>query len=138
MERREAMGEIMAAFRADCNGIFEAVKGAPSGEKLKAVEFEVRERALKMYGRVVQTALLVMSGEGRSRRARPRCGCGRRMRMVDRQSKTVMTVVGPLRFFRRYYYCDGCRRGRVPFDETAGLDRGGFSEGARRLHGAFP
>jgi len=127
------MQEIMAGVRADCRAILDEVEAAPAGEKLKAVEFDVRRRALKRYGQILQKALLLASGELKKRRSAPRCTCGQRMRMAYRQQKTVVTVVAPLTFARRYYHCDGCGARRVPFDEMVGLDRGGFSEGARRL-----
>lgn len=133
MTRTEMMQEIMAAVRTDCKAIFEAVEAAPAGKQLAAVEFEVRRLGLRAYSRILQAALLLVSGEARPRCSAPVCDCGRRMRMVTRQARTVVTVVGPLTFSRRYYSCDGCGRKRVPFDETVGLDGGAFSEGARRL-----
>lgn len=133
MTRTELMQEIIAGVRADCKAIFEAVEAAPAGEKVKAVEFDVRRQALKRYGQILQKALLLVSGELKKRRSAPRRPCGQRMRMAYRQEKTVVTVVAPLHVSRRYYHCDACGRKRVPFDETVGLDRGGFSEGARRL-----
>lgn len=133
MTRREMLQEIMAGAKADFKAILESVEAAPAGEQLAAVEFEVRRRALKRYGQMLRAVLLLANREAHKRVAAPTCDCGEGMRMVRRQAKTVVTVVGPLTFERRQYYCDGCRQSRRPFDEAVGLDRGGFSEGARRL-----
>jgi hypothetical protein len=36
--------------------------------------------------------------------------------------RTVLGLVGALKFSRHYYHCEGCRQGTVPWDQTIGLD----------------
>jgi hypothetical protein len=132
MERRELLGEIMEAVEDDFKAILELAEAAPAGELLEATELEVRRRALRCYGMLLRGVIVLASREGDGRRRAPECGCGQRMRMAYRGQKTVTTVLGPMVFSRRYYHCR-CGRRRVPFDEEVGLERGGFSAGARRL-----
>jgi len=125
--------EIVAQVKADFKVILEQAASAPAGTALAAVEFAVRERAHKAYGAMLRDVLLLVTRESWRRVAAPTCRCGHRMRMVRRQSKTVVTVVGPITIERRQYYCDRCRSSRRPFDAYVGLDGSGFSDGARRL-----
>jgi len=127
----QLLKEMVHAFRGECKEIFEAIAQAPSGAVVASVEFEVRRRALACFGDVVGKAL-VCRDRSWERKESPTCRCGNRMRMVCRQAKTVLSVLGPLALRRRYYRCDRCGASRVPFDEEMGLN-GTFTSGAQRL-----
>jgi hypothetical protein len=59
---------------------------------------------------------------GRLREACP--GCGRRRKPHDpARGRQVLTVCGPLRLERPYYYCPPCRQGWTPTDERLELGR---------------
>jgi hypothetical protein len=132
MTQRELMKEMVAAFRQDCKEIFDAVGKAEAGQVLgAAVEFEVRRQALRRYAQVWQAAV-TFRGKEWQRQAAPVCGCGARMRMVNRVPKQVLSILGELRFRRRHYYCGACRQSRWPFDEEMGI-RGSWTGGAVRL-----
>jgi len=54
--------------------------------------------------------------------------CGERMRDKGRQSRQSETLVGRLKYTRRYYYCERCREGRYPLDEAIGTGPGQMSD----------
>jgi hypothetical protein len=57
-----------------------------------------------------------------ARRLREPCPtCKRRRRAHAWRVRQVLTVCGPLRLERPYYYCGPCRRGWAPADEALGL-----------------
>lgn len=132
MTRSEVMKEMVAAFRQDCKEIFGAVEQAEAGQVLSAeVEFEVRRKALRRYAEVLQQAVKLRAKTWKRKPALV-CSCGKKMRMVRRMPKTVLSILGELRFERRHYYCDACRTSRWPFDEEMGIS-GGWTAGVVRL-----
>ena len=51
-----------------------------------------------------------------------RCpGCGKRRKSQQWRKREVLTVCGPLRYVRPYYYCRRCKRGWAPADATLGV-----------------
>lgn len=131
MTRPEFLKEMVAAFRQDCNEILDGVELAEEGRVIGEVEFEVRRKALRRYGQVLQQAVKLRA-KAWKRKSAPLCSCGRKMRMARRMPKTVLSILGELRFERRHYYCDECGASRWPFDEEMGIS-GGFTDGAVRL-----
>jgi hypothetical protein len=122
---------MVAAFRQDCNEILDSVEQAEAGGVIDEVEFDVRAMSHRCYAMVLERAVELRSRSW-ERKAVPACSCGQRMRMVRRMPKTVVSVVGELRFERRHYYCDTCKTSRWPFDEEMGI-AGGWTAGAVRL-----
>ena len=132
MTRQEVLKEMVAGFREDFNEILDAVDGSEAGAVLnEETEFEVRRLALRRYAALYQSAV-TLRGKEWERKPAPACRCGSKMRMVRRMPKTVMSIVGELRFRRRQYYCEGCKTSRWPFDEEMGI-AGGWTPGAVRL-----
>ena len=132
MTRQEVLKEMVAGFREDFNEILDAVDGSEAGAVLnEETEFEVRRLALRRYAALYQSAV-TLRGKEWERKPAPVCRCGSKMRMVRRMPKTVMSIVGELRFRRRQYYCEGCKTSRWPFDEEMGI-AGGWTPGAVRL-----
>lgn len=131
MTQREYLKEMVAAFRQDCKQILGLVEVAEEGCVIGEVEFEVRRKALRLYARVLERAVELRS-KSWERKAAPACSCGKKMRMVGRMPKRVLSILGELRFKRRHYYCDECKTSRWPFDEEMGIS-GGWTPGALRL-----
>lgn len=131
MTQREFLKEMVAAFRQDCKEILESVELAEEGRVIGEVEFEVRRKALRRYAQLLQQAVKLRAKTWQ-RKSAPLCSCGTKMRMVRRMPKTVLSILGELRFERRHYYCDDCGASRWPFDEEMGIS-GGFTDGAVRL-----
>lgn len=61
------------------------------------------------------------------------CACGAQARYVDRRSKTIETVLGPLRLERAYYHCAACGQGFCPRDVSLGIGHGSLSPGVLRM-----
>lgn len=57
----------------------------------------------------------------------------RPMHQAGRRSKTVRTILGPIRIERCYWVCPICDATRLPADELLGVVDTGFSPGARRM-----
>jgi len=131
MTQRECLKEMVAAFRQDCKEILDSVELAEEGCVIGEVEFEVRRKALRRYAEVLQGAV-ELRAKNWERKPVPLCSCGKKMRMVRRMPKKVLSILGELRFERRHYYCDACGASRWPFDEEIGIS-GGWTDGVVRL-----
>jgi hypothetical protein len=64
------------------------------------------------------------------------CACGQPARYVDRRAKTFVSVLGPLRLERAYYYCAACGCGFCPRDRALGLEGGSLSPAVTRMTAA--
>jgi len=51
---------------------------------------------------------------------------------ADRE-RTVVSILGPVRYKRAYYYCRRCGRGMAPFDERAAITQRALTPGAEQL-----
>jgi hypothetical protein len=61
-----------------------------------------------------------------------RCeGCGGRLANKGQQERSQETLIGRVSWRRSYYYCERCREGHYPLDESLGMERGQFSEGVQ-------
>ena len=63
------------------------------------------------------------------------CACGRPAHYAARRPKTFITLMGPMRLERAYYYCRACRRGSCPRDRALDLQDTSLSPGTTRLVG---
>ena len=63
------------------------------------------------------------------------CACGRPAQYVSRRPKTFITLMGPMRLERAYYYCPACRRGGCPRDRALDLQDTSLSPATTRLVG---
>lgn len=131
MDREQFVAEMVAGFKQDCQQIFDKVEEAPKGKVVETVEFDVREMAHARYRQVVEKAVEVRERNGERKKGLV-CSCQQPMRMVSQRPKSILSVVGELRFKRRYYRCDACGASRVPFDEDVGLNQR-YTSGAMRL-----
>jgi hypothetical protein len=50
-----------------------------------------------------------------------------------RESRTILTTVGPIAFARRRYHCRSCTTGVIPLDTWCGVGNRSISLGARRM-----
>ena len=64
------------------------------------------------------------------------CACGKAARYIGRRAKTWMSVLGPLRLERAYYYCAACGGGFCPRDRAFGLEAGSLSPAVTRMTAA--
>lgn len=102
---------------------------------LEAIERALRVAALSA-GAAVLATLLEAVGVGR-RDAPVRCTCGQRMASRGVGAKTIVTLLGEVRFARSTYRCPACAKVRVPGDEALGVVKTGYSPGVRRLVADF-
>jgi hypothetical protein len=61
------------------------------------------------------------------------CPCGAKARYKDLRSKPLVTVLGPAKMLRAYYWCSGCRQGQFPADTAHDVEDTEFSPGVRRM-----
>jgi hypothetical protein len=133
MRTTDRSSGIMAACEAYGKEIVAAMEVAPAGRSLETVEFVVRQRALALGRAMLVTALEGVEA-ALAEAGAPGCPrCGKRLRMIGRRERTVVTVLGPITVHRRCYRCPPCGESRIPFDERVGIERGGCSAGARLL-----
>ncbi len=83
-------------------------------------------------GGLLLSQLLALDG-GDHRGPRVDCGCGHQAEFVSYRSKTVTTVVAPVRIRRAYYHCTACHAGVVPKDHVLDVVATSLSPGVRRM-----
>jgi hypothetical protein len=102
---------------------------------LEAVESALRCALLQAGARLLET-LLEPVGVGR--RVQPvRCRCGARMESCGCKTKTLVTVLGEVRFTRSLFQCPRCGKTRFPGDEELGVVDTSRSPGVQRLVARF-
>lgn len=115
---------------AEIRRIIERV-GRGSGFDLEAVEAALRAAVLLAGARLIER-LVGPLGQGRQPEA-VSCSCGGRMSSRGVEEKTVMTLLGPVRFSRSRYACTVCGQVRYPGDELLDVVGTGRSPGLRRM-----
>jgi hypothetical protein len=114
--QRQLIGFIGEAWRAIMSGEL-----SPAQAEEKVVEF-----TRQMGQELLSTGLSERHGkhEGCARA----CPCGQGQRFVNYRERRVMTLLGPVRFRRAYYYCLACGATHYRGDEALGIEDGsGFS-----------
>jgi hypothetical protein len=98
---------------------------------LEAVETALRT-ALHRAGAAALTQLLQFEPPAREERRLP-CRCGQHSQFQEVRSKPLLTVVGPARLSRPYYWCAHCHTGQFPIDRELDVENTEFSPGVRRM-----
>ncbi|HEY1204738.1 MAG TPA: ISKra4 family transposase, partial [Bryobacteraceae bacterium] len=124
---------LQASFQAEVRQEIEHLIGASSTREIdfEAWETAARSCALRLAARALEAHLNADRSDYSG--ARRDCPCGAQARYVDRRSKTVETVLGPLRLERAYYHCPSCGHGFCPRDGALGIRHGGLSPGILRM-----
>lgn len=102
---------------------------------LEALEGALRQALLQAGARLLET-LLERVGIGR-RPGPLRCRCGARMESRGGKAKTLVTVLGKVRFTRSLFQCPHCGKTRFPGDEELGVVDTSRSPGVQRLVARF-
>jgi hypothetical protein len=102
---------------------------------LETVENALRCALLQAGARLLET-LLQQVGVGRRAR-RVECRCGARMESLGGRTKTLVTVLGKVRFTRSLFQCPRCGKTRFPGDEELGVVDTSRSPGVQRLVARF-
>jgi hypothetical protein len=61
------------------------------------------------------------------------CSCGGKARYKDTRVKPILTVLGPAKMLRAYYWCPRCRQGQFPADNARDIQDTELSPGVRRM-----
>ena len=105
---------------------------------VEAQDFEAFEEALRRQalGIAAQMAAERFNADHSDRLGSTiACACGRPAQYVSRRPKTFITLMGPMRLERAYYYCPACRRGSCPRDRALDLQDTSLSPGAHPAGG---
>ena len=95
------------------------VKGdSPTLERLTQEVFAMRH---ELTGIVTEALVEQSHGEAAEQQTMPCPHCGWLLRARGPHSRTVETMVGPVRLSRPYFYCLRCQEGFYPLDETLQL-----------------
>ena len=93
----------------------------------------IRESMHQVGGVILEK---VVNAEGRGYRGTQLdCGQGHPAKFVEYRQKQLLTVLGPVRVERAYYYCEECGLGVVGRDEELDIVGTSFSPGVRRMMG---
>jgi hypothetical protein len=98
---------------------------------LEAVETALRA-ALHEAGSTALTELLQYDPPSPDQHQLP-CPCGHHAQYQGLRSKPVLTVVGPARVSRPYYWCSRCHQGQFPADVELDIVDTEVSPGVRRM-----
>jgi Uncharacterised protein family (UPF0236) len=98
---------------------------------MEATETAVRS-AMHQAGAAALTQLLQFPAPPDNQRSLP-CPCGHQARYQGLRSKPVLTVVGPVKISRPYYWCKHCGNGQFPADVELDIERKESSPGVRRM-----
>lgn len=85
------------------------------------------EKVAGQIGKEVSQEVQKRLTQQQTRKPRPRqqkCSCGQTARYKGEQSRTLVTVHGPLTLLRACYYCGACQKTIAPSDMALGLDGG--------------
>ena len=88
--------------------------------------------ALHQAGATALTQLLQFGHPTTEERRLP-CRCGHHAQFQEVRSKPLLTVVGPVRLSRPYYWCARCHTGQFPVDRELDVENTEFSPGVRRM-----
>lgn len=98
---------------------------------LEATEMALREGMHQMGSRILEKLLEVDQQKLDSPTVD--CGQGHQARWLGWRPKQLMTVLGPIRIRRSYYYCEACGTGLHPHDRQWDIEGTGLSPGVRRM-----
>jgi hypothetical protein len=104
-------------------------KSPGRGPRILAVELAFRT-ALHSAGAAGLTELLRQPGPVQT--SMP-CACGSQARYKDMRLKPILTVLGPAKMLRAYYWCSRCRQGQFPADIARDIEDTEYSPGVRRM-----
>lgn len=96
---------------------------------LEAIEMLVRD-SMHRAGATAVERLLSLSAPQPSHVP---CDCGHIASYYDRRGKQLLTVLGPVRFQRPYYFCPHCHQGQSPRDKELDVAGTECSPGVRRM-----
>jgi len=136
LDRGRQKGGFKERFDAEVVAEIEALVGAGAvdGLDFEAIEMAARRRALQIAGRAVEQRLNADHADHVGPHAP--CPCGQLARYIERRSKTITTVLGPLRVSRAYYHCEACQAGFFPRDRALGFSQASLSPAVTRMIGA--
>ena len=83
-------------------------------------------------GAAALTQLLQFEPPDANHRTVP-CSCGRAARFKEMRAKTFLSVIGPIRIRRPYYFCSHCCKGQSPVDSALDIAGRESSPGVRRM-----
>jgi hypothetical protein len=108
-------------------------KRASSGERIRTID-EIEAAALSLRDDVGEAIAEELASEALSSEQKSEsenkceCRCGRIARYKGLRSHAVVTMVGVIRFDRRYYYCRRCDSGFCPIDRSLGIGQGAYTD----------
>jgi len=100
---------------------------------LEALEMAIRESVHQMGCRWLEQVL--NGAQGGYSGPKSEVESGPEARGLGYREKEMVTVVGPVKIQRAYYYCAESQAGRIPKDESLDIVGTHFSPGVRRMMG---
>lgn len=98
---------------------------------LEAYEMSIRSRMHAIGGRMLEALINSDGGDYRGRRIKGEAG--QSYRFIDYREKQLLTVLGPIRLKRAYYYDRQAQRGWCPKDSLLDIVGSSYSCGVRRM-----
>lgn len=90
--------------------------------------------SMQSVGSVMLEELLNVNGGDYKGKNIP-CDKGHVYEFIGYRDKNLLTVLGPVKVKRAYYYDSGCKAGHCPKDKALDIEGSSFSPGVRRIMG---
>jgi hypothetical protein len=100
---------------------------------LEALEMAIRDSMHQIGSHLLEK--VINADQGGYGGPRLECGPGQQARFLGYRDKEVVTVVGPVKIQRAYYYCAESEQGWIPKDEALDIVGTHLSPGVRRMMG---
>jgi len=105
------------------------IKASPA--QLGAIEKDVRDGVFSI-GAAVLAGAIRLWGTGYAG-SRKMCVCGKTQKYMNDRERSMVSLLGKLRYQRAYYWCAECSESSAPMDEAMGLAHTEFSPGVRNV-----
>ena len=121
-EQSDLLTRMVAAASASSKEIADKAGELEAGQDLIGLEGAILEAVLHL-GAIWLGLILSQWGTrlAETTGTRLACACGGKARWVERRAKTVLTLLGRVRYWRVYYHCASCHNGEGLGDRHWGL-----------------
>ena len=119
-EAQRIHAALLEAAAGDLRELAEELARTTDATIFGPTEFTVRDIAMRVAAKAIQSVLAERRGYDGSSRTCPNCSESARFQRW--RTKTLVTAVGRVCVERAYYHCRHCRSGHCPRDTRLGLD----------------
>ena len=130
MSKREVERLLLSAILGEAEGavkrLVDFLERCPEW-RVSDVEKLLMEEGQQILGGLLSAMMTIRAKESVDDSRCPDCGAT--MRNKGLSERECQTLIGAVHWWHRYWYCQACRKGHYPLDESLGLSQKRMSEG---------